>query len=305
MELYLQDTNEPVIIQPDLKQTFENKFTMNIAYYELIKMKDAGVITDKDISIVKFIFQFKFATARQIGKLFGEPAKTIKIRLDKLVKYRVLNKFMLGRIVDDRVQDDSLQIYCLDFGGKHLLKNYSTIDVSDWISVVNMKDSGLISKDLLATEIYLRVAETLGEKLVSFITGISYNANKRALEPTFEMCLDVIGQKKYYIGECVRDYDFPVYFKEKIQKYDSFLTSNAWKKPFYDSDSTPVLFVFGDSDETVLEAGKIISSMTNIEAYRFSTDARIQKTLYDFGAFLKYDVEKGELQEIKASTFQP
>lgn len=306
--MYLrQKEGEVVIVPADLKQTFENKFTLNIGKNEIIKMKNSNVITERDIKIAKFLFQFKFATAEQIYKLLGEESSKVNLknRLDKLVKYRVLNKFMLSEHEEERIAPDAFEIYCLDLGGRYLLSHYSNEDTSDWYSTINMKSSEIISKNLLVTEFFIRVMQTCGSKVSHFKAEPELRVGKKNVVPSFEMCMKVNGQTKYFIGEVVREYDFPVYIREKAQKLESLLTTNAWKKYYYDSESEPILFVFADSDLTALETGKLITETTEIKNFRISTDERIQRELYETGAFLKYVEGQDVLQEIKAVTFKP
>lgn len=306
--MYLREQDKTIVIPADLKQTFENKFSLNIGKNEIIKMKNNNVITDRDIQIAKFLFKFKFATADQIYKLLQEDKTKVNLknRLDKLVKYRVLNKFMLSEFEEDSVAPDALQIYCLDLGGRYLLSHYSNEDTTDWYSTINMKSSEIISKNILATEIYLRIRETVGEdKLVYFNIEPELRVGKKTIIPSFEMCMNINGQHKYFIGECVREYDFPIHFREKVLKLESLLTTNAWKKYYYDSEHPPILFIFADSDLTALEASRLITQTSEIRKFRLSTDERIERVLYETGAFLRYLAEQDVLQEIRAVTFEP
>lgn len=305
--MYIKENEGYVIIPADLKQTFANKFTLNIGRNEIIKMKNSNVITDRDVEISEFLFKFKFATVDQIYRYLKEDKiKTnIKNRLDKLVKYRVLNKFMLSELEDDKIAEDAFEIYCLDLGGKYLLENYSKEDTSDWYSTVNMKTSEIISKNIFVAEFFLRLRETCPAKLAYFKIDPEFRVGKKNVFPSFEMCLDINGQKKYFIGEVAREYEVPVYFRDKMYKLESLITTNAWKKYYYDAQTAPILFVFGDSDETALEIGKMIADGTELTNYRISTDNRIKKELFEVGAFLKYLPEQGLLQEIKAVTFKP
>jgi len=305
--MYIQQQEGVVIIPADLKQTFENKFTLNIGKNEIIKMKNNNVITDRDIKIAKFLFQFKFATAQQIYKLLGEDSSKINLknRLEKLVKYRVLNKFMLSGHEEDRIHSDALEIFCLDLGGRYLLAHYSNEDTTDWYSTANMKTSEIISKNLLTTEFFIRVMQTCPEKVAHFKVEPELRVGKKNVVPSFEMCMKINGQMKYFIGEAIREYDFPVYLRERVGKLESLLTTNAWKKYYYDSDTPPILFGFADSDLTALEAGKLIFETSEIRNFRLSTDERIQRELFDTGAFLRYLDEQDVLKEIKAVTFKP
>lgn len=306
--MYLQQKEGEVIVVPaDLKQTFENKFTLNIGKNEIIKMKVNNVITDRDVKIAKFLFQFKFATAEQIYKLLGEESSKVNLknRLDKLVKYRVLNKFMLSDFEEEKIAPDAFEIYCLDLGGRYLLANYSNEDTADWYSTINMKTSEIISKNLMTTEFFIRVMQTCPDKVTHFKPEPELRVGKKNVTPSFEMCMKINGQSKYFLGEVVREYDFPVYLREKAVKLESLITTNAWKKYYYDSESEPVLFVFTDSDLTALEAGKLLTETTEIKAFRLSTDARIQNTLYEPGTFMEYHPGRDVLTTKKAGTFQP
>lgn len=305
--MYLQNKDGYIIIPADLKQTFENKFNLNIGKNEIIKMKNNNVITDRDVTIATFLFQFKFATAEQIYKLLGEDKTKVNLknRLDKLVKYRVLNKFMLSEFEEEKVASDAYEIYCLDLGGRYLLSHYSNEDTTDWYSTINMRTSEIISRNILTTEIYLRIMQTCPNKLVHFKLEPEIRVGKKNVIPAFEMAMKINGQIKYFVGEIVREYDFPSYFREKAFKLESLLTTNAWKKYYYDTDTSPILFVFSDSDLTALESGKLINETTEIKSFRLSTDERIQRELFDTGAFLRYLPEEEVLQEIKAVTFKP
>ncbi|ADO59520.1 hypothetical protein [Paenibacillus polymyxa] len=306
--MYLKQRDEELVIVPaDLKQTFQNKFTLNIGKNEIIKMKDNNVITDRDLKIAKFLFRFKFATAEQIHKYLGEESSKVNIknRLDKLVNYRVLNKFMLSEFEEERIAADAFEIYCLDLGGRYLLSHYSNEDTTDWYSTVNMKTSEIISKNLVVSEFYIRIMQTCGSKIVYFKPEPELRVGKKNVIPSFEMCMQSNGITKYFIGEIVREYDFPIFIREKAVKLESLLNTNAWKKYYYDSESEPVLFMFADSDLTALETGKLLTETTEIRNFRLSTDERIGRELYDTGAFLKYVEDKDSLQEIKAGTFKP
>ncbi|WCF11756.1 hypothetical protein NDS46_30905 (plasmid) [Paenibacillus thiaminolyticus] len=306
--MYLKEKEGEVVVVPaDLKQTFQNKFTLNIGKNEIIKMKMNNVITERDIKITKFLFQFKFATAEQIYNYLGEDASKVNLtnRLDKLVKYRVLNKFMLSEFEQDKIAPDAFEIYCLDLGGRYLLSHYSNEDTSDWYSTINMKSSEIISKNLLTTDFYIRVMQTCPEKISHFKPEPELRVGKKNVTPSFEMCMKVNGQTKYFIGEVVREYDFPVYLREKAMKLESLITTNAWKKYYYDSDSSPILFILADSDLTALEASKLLTETTEIRNFRLTTDERIRKELYETGAFMAYIQDKDVLQEKKAVTFKP
>lgn len=312
--MYFKKDENITYIKEGLKQVFENKFNINIGQKEIIKMKNSGIITDRDLSISKFLFKFKFATLQQIYlylKLDSNVEKnsseiSIKNRLDKLVQYRVINKFMLTEDESlEKISPDALEIYCLDLGGRYLLAHYSNEDTTDWYSIINMKTSEIINKNLCVTEFYLSLMKTCPEKVTYFNVEPEIRVGKKNVIPSFDMCINISGNNNYFLGEIVRHFDFPIIFKEKAFKLESLFESNAWKKYYYDSPTPPVLFIFADSETTALEISKLITETTEMKRFRLSTDERIKKPLHETGSFLKYVKSKGVLQEITATTFNP
>lgn len=311
--MYLKQGEDISQIREGLKQIFDHNFTINVGQKEIIKMKNADVITDRDLDISKFLFKFNFATAEQVHSylsiLAGEEissVKNIKNRLNKLVKYRVLNKFMLtNNPTYERIKKDALKIYCLDVGGRYLLANYSNEDTSDWYSITNMKTSEIVSKDLAVTKFYISLVSTIPDKVLYFNPRPDIRSGKQNINPSFDLCIENSGSKSYFVGEIVREYDFPLNFREKAYKLETLLEGNAWKKYYYDSMTPPVLFVLADSDVTCLEVSQLITETTEMRRFRLTTDERIEKPLYKLGAFLRYVEDEDKLEEIKATTFIP
>ena len=303
-------------IEEGFRQVFQNAFTLNIGQKEIIKMKNNGVITDRDLEIAKFLFKFRFATLEQIYSYLEVLNKdkneemssinNINNRLNKLVNYRILNKFMLTEdLTADKIAPEALEIFCLDLGGRYLLANYSNEDTSDWYTTENMKASEIINKNLAVTNFYLSLIKTIPDKVVFFTLEPKMNIGKQVIIPSFDMCLKIGGNNSYFIGEIVRTYDFPIHFRDKAFKLESLIQSNAWKKYYYDAPTPPVLFLFADSDMTALESSQLMTEATEIRRFRVTTDERVKKPLYEMGAFLRYSEERNVLQEIKATTFLP
>ena len=312
--MFIQKGESLSQIGEDLKQVFDHDFTLNVGQREIIKMKNADVITDRDLNIAKFMFKFKFATVEQVYKyltLIGPEEEagsfnSVRNRLNKLVQYRILNKFMLtNNPTYEKILPDALEIYCLDLGGRYLLANYSKEDTSDWYSIVNMKGSEIISKNLYVTEFYLSLIETIPDKVLYFNPDPDIRVGKQNIVPSFDMCIEESGNKSYFVGEVVREFEFPVQFREKAYKLESLFVSNAWKKYYYDSLTPPVLFVFTDNDQSAYEVSKMITEITEMDRFRITTRERIKRPLHEVGAFLRYSEEKEVLQEIKATMFTP
>ncbi|MEK3955995.1 MULTISPECIES: replication-relaxation family protein [unclassified Psychrobacillus] len=308
---FLLKTDKHETIPADLRQTFENKFTLSVGRNEIVKMKNTDVIKDRDLDVAKFLFQMTFATARQIHMALADKSSSgnIQARLEKLVRYRILNKFMLSSFEEEKVHPEAQEFYCLDLGGRYLLAHYSNQDTTDWVSTVNMKSSELISKTLAVTEFYVQLKRSIPEKIISFKAEPELRMGKKNIVPSFELTLDVGGLPKCFLGEVVREYDFPSQFRDKAAKLESILVTRAWKKYYYQSDTPPVLFVLCDGDRTAFDAGKLIQETTEMRSYRLTTDERMSTIpLYELGAFLRYEAEEPDekkLREIKAVTFRP
>ena len=305
--MFIPATYEGYTFEPDYKQIFQNKWTFNIAHDELIKMRNNGYLTDRDMNIVKFIFKYRFATAEMMFRYLGEESKieNVQSRLDRLVKSRILNKFMLSRMEGDTLSPDALHIYCLDVGGRTLLTHYSNEDTTNWYTTENMKGSEVISRDLVTANFYIKLMQTCPEKIKYFKLNPQFRIGRKTVIASFEMGLKEGEQMKYFIGEVVRDYDFPALFRDRLTNLESILCTQAWKKYYYDVDVPPVLFIFAEHDKNALEVSQMISGTTEIKSFRTTTDQRLQKDLAEPGVFLKYDEEKQVLQGVRTSIFQP
>lgn len=300
-------------IEPGWKQVFEAPFTLSVGQKEIIKMKNSEVITDRDLEITKFLFKFRFATLEQVLQFLNyyepEDAKTslsaLKNRLDKLVQYRVLNRFMLAADTTlEKIAPDAMQIFCMDLGGRYLLAHYSNEDTTDWYTTVNMKSSENVARNLTITTFYLSLLNSSGANIEYFNVEPEMRVGKKVVIPSFEISYDISGNKSYFLGEVVKDYDFPVQFREKAQKLDSFFETEAWKKYCLNAIEPPVLFVVADTDALAGEVAKLIYETTEIRRYRMSTDERIKRPLSEKGAFMKYNAEKSALIEVVAKTFE-
>lgn len=285
-----------------LKQKFVNDFNYKtVKTSVLIKMKDKNTISDRDLEIAKFLFRLRFATLNQIHRYLNCSVNksNLKNRLDKLVQYRVINKFTLTSL--DGTQEESLGLYCLDLGGRDLLANYSTELIEDWNTSVNMKSPELVGENLLATELYIRLRETCGERLSSFHLYPSFRCGDKTVIPHFKFTITKDGRRLNFIGDVVRDYHFPDTFASKAEKIESILNTNAWKKYYREEDAAPVLLIFANEEKNVVEAAETIRLFTRLDMkrIRFSTDERIKLPLGDRGTFLKYE-QKSSLDSAMA-----
>lgn len=304
-------------IKPQFKQLFENQHTLNIGFKEVIKMKECGTITERDLIITKFLFKFNFATVDQIHdyltilnpEMASNP-EAIKNRLNKLVQYRVLNKFILVEDQEAKINEkgsypeDSLEVYCMDVGGRYLLANYSNEEVADWYTVLTMKISELVQKELFVTQFYINLIRSSGDKVVFFNINPKMNVGRQSINPHFELCLNDNGKRAYYIGEVVLEIDMPGEFRGRAIKYESLLKTNGWKKYFHDIENAPPLLIVSESDYVALDASQMLHGMTEMDKFRATTIDRMEQPFYENGTFLKYENREGILQAVTLTKFK-
>lgn len=288
----LLDYKKPFDIKSNLKQKFENDFDYRkVKEPILVKMKQKNNISDRDIEVAKFLFKVRFATLNQIHRYLGADLNrsNLKKRLEKLVSYRVLNQFTL--VSPDESREEKIKIFCLDLGGRHLLAKFSTLSTEDWNSTVNMCAAELVGENLLCTEYYVRLMETCPEKVTNFELYPEFRCGDINIKAHFKCTLTVNDKKINFLGDVNRDYSFPDEFEKRAKKYESLLTTNAWKKYYRNELNAPILLVFSSSDELACEAAEIINESTRLDLkkIRFSTDERIKEELGAKGTFLKYE----------------
>lgn len=294
------------------KQNFRRNFSpSSVSKQTIINMKNAGTITDRDLKIALFLFRHTFATATQIYRHFGGEYEyqSIKNRLETLVQYSVVNVFWLGEETSESFQRDALMIYCLDFGGKILVTNFTNEDTLNWQSGVNSRSSSRIGYELMVNEFYLSVLETCPEKMLFFRKNPSMRAKAGNgfvnFEPSFEMALEEDFEKRYFVGQVVTKEEVHMSFRDKMINMEPLFTTYTWKKYYGDVDKPPVLFVIGEDDLTAKNAGRAISTSTDIDLYRFTTLERMKRPLHEKGAFLKYVEEANALKEIILAIMEP
>ena len=305
--MYVRQNIEFQAIPERLKQTFHHDFNSNVSKNVVLEMYHTGRITDRDLTIIKFLYIFKFATAEQISTLLGgeQSIGAVSARLDKLSNQRILNKFILSPVTENRIYPDALQVYCLDLGAKYLLTQYSRYDVEDWVSSENYKTSDLISKDLIAVNFYLSLRNQLGGRLEYFRSSNTLQLGRTSIAPSCEFSIKNGGERTYMIAEVLRNYDTPYLFREKATKLESLLSTNSWKKFFFDSHDAPFLLLICENDLLAGEAAELLSTSTNITRFRITTLERMQMPLHQEGAFLRYEAETNELYEVASKIFAP
>ena len=278
-------------ISSNYKQIFQNKFTNSIDKHKVVAAKDDGDITDRDIEIVKFLFSCRFATLEQIctylrltGNLNDQTSEnSIKIRLDKLVQlYKILNKFMLSTYEEERIDNDALQIYCLDLGGLFLLHNFTNEpleDIRNWRpKTANLHTPESVAKDIFVADIFLKLLDTFGSDLKNFEAYKKMSFEKTLITITFDFCIERDGVRKYFIGQLAREDEMLSRFAKEADNIEKIVSTNAWKKYYPDSPQEPVVLFFTSDDYTAQEIGISVSER-QIKKYRITTFILVMRTL--------------------------
>lgn len=292
-------------------QVFRNKFILNIGFKEIIKMRNNGFINDLDMEVVKLLFNYRFSTFEQIS----EYLRLINLQIDsselekelkKMVQYRILNEFNLGISSVESIQPDAKLFYCLDMGGKHLLSHYTNEDVAEWYTIINMKTSELVKKNLIMLDFYLALLKTCPKKISYLKIEPEIKLHKKSYNPSFELCIKSELSTNYFLGDVIGEEDFPLIFRDRIQKIEEFFTGSLWEKLYFDAVAPPVYLLIADNETSAINASKLLTSTTQMDRFRVTTyDRLIKKQLSDLGAFMKYNAEKEELIDVKSSVFLP
>lgn len=284
------------------KQLFKNRWTYQIFEEEVAKMRAANLITDDDLKIVRFIFKYKIATASIIRDLINPEASiaTAKGWLEKLLKNRFLNKFMISAFPTDEYKDDALDFYCLDIGGKKLLSHYgdATDEIEKWNTSVPMMSVSKITEALVSADFYVQLQKNCGGNLLYMKSNPQYRKVKEPVSANFEFAIrknvskkdsEPSYETKYFICVIVREANLLPDFQDTIARVDDLVTSNAWKRYFYDEQSNPpVVIVLAENDNVALSAAKIVDNRTSIKAIRYTTDDRIHNDMSGKASFMKF-----------------
>lgn len=292
------------------KQNFRYEFSVTgVSKNEIIRLRNDGKLTDRDVEIAKFLFVHTFATAEQIGNYLDGQGEKIRNRLEQLVKLRVLNSFFLAE-VDMKINSnmrDALIVYCLDFGGKYLVSRYGGMDTSDWYSTINMRGADLIAKDLIATEFFVNLHKSCNSILFHYMARPQMRAGRTHISPAFEFGLNASLLKKYLVGEVVFEGEETIFFRDRVQKLEGLLTTNAWRKYYVDVEEPPILVIIAENDLVARNAAAVVNRATEIENRKviLTTVDRMHTPFYEKGAFLIYDSETNKMRNVIISTFKP
>lgn len=314
---YIKQSKTYTVLPSDYNQKFHFPLNLKINETEILKLRARGTITTEDIKVAEFLFDMKFATFKQIKEYMDYliAKKEIKrINLSKLMvgllRSRIVNRFYLSTDeatilkAIDVYPSDALSVFCLELGGAYLLDSFSNRDLYEWTTANIIKSSERIGKQLIATEMYLKLLKNCDSKLEFYRTWPPYQVGKVGFKTTLHFCITQDGVRKYFIGDVFRKDNNIADIRNRLIKFESLMCTKAWMKYYPDAEQSPVLIIFADDEEFLKEIAKEVSLTTNIERVRYSTDYRIaEKGLEELGALMKYNKASDQLVEVKSSLF--
>lgn len=299
-----------------IEQIFFNNPTQIISRDLSIKLRNNGTVTDRDVAICTFLFKHRFATLSQInGVLTTQGYEAIKPdRVRMLCQNRVINKFVFGE-KDAKIDWNDVNldvIYCLDIAGRYILEQYNmNVDVVSWATSRNMGCQELVSKVVMANEVYFKIYSVAKDRLLSFNILKEGRIGKEAILIDFDFNLKTSNGTRYYIGNFFTKNDLYELFNQKSLVLESLVVTNAWKKYSMNNDKIePALFFIGEDDATTSAmAQKLHDCGYNFNNKdRYSTFNRIlSKNLYDKDTFLKFEANELErgFKYTKIASFAP
>ncbi len=316
---YIKANHQGFAFDTKLAQNFTNKPTLLVEEKNIIKLRNERQISDDNMKIVKFLFNYRFGTAEMLYRYLNNEtvsgADFIK-ELNRLTRLRIINSFALmdttgmGAGVKAEIPKDAMLIYCLDIGGRILMEHFHNADTTAWYTTENMRGVEKIEKDLVSNVFFLRLLMDCNfeaNPMNYYQTNPQFSLGKMKVIPSFEMRIMLGDTPKYYLGEIVRNYEFPVAFRDHFAKLDSVLSTNAWKKHFYDQEKVPTILFVCENDAHALEVAKQINSFGSLDVdtgFRLTTDERLSRGLGTKGAFLAYDANLNALQEKTMGAFR-
>ena len=293
----------------DFKQTWHHKFNMQGVKPDYVYIKNFmdnknQKNMDLQLALLKFILKVCFATEGQIityltYKGFNEDdvIKTLNFFLTS----RILNMFIVSKYPLDKIPEDALKCYSLDFGGKHLLSHYGTEDVLDWTSTNAVRGVEYITKYLTTTQFYIALLKSVPDNLRYFESFANFNMGNKNVQVNAKFEIMNGYTSRGFILEVVRKYDVPSGFQRKAEKLNALFSENHIDKYF---KVQPVILLIVENDRLALETADIFHRNVGSNQFRLLTDKRI-KNGFDEKSFMRYDSNEEKLIIVKSSLFLP
>lgn len=316
MEYVLKST-DGFIIPDNYEQSFQFPPVVKADTMQVLKLVQNQNISDDEIKIMKFLTMVNFATQEQlarfceINRIFGEDG-AFRNMMRHLMAIRLVNRFMMGEEKlekGDRIPNDAKSYFCATSGAALLLEHMSTVvSLVEWDVTEVVKPAGLVARNILITELYLRLEECCPGRL-SRTTGNFFRSVPKYSVGKSRVIMDAdfrIASPKdddvSFVCSVFRSFDNDKEISERVERIETLLVTQGWKKYFPFDEEEPILILVCDNEETVNKMAYVMGHRKVVRFF-FTTIERMRMPLGKKGAFLKYDLETHEISEAKAGTF--
>lgn len=306
---YVKNNFQGFVFPDGYTQCFQNKFIANAAMEkEIVRKKFSGDIIDADVKICTFVYEHVVATQKMLESVAMVSDKdAFKKKLDKLVLNRILNRCILCDEEKNReFPEDALYIYTLDMGGKYLLEHFWKSNADMW----NTGTAGLcvekIGRLLVASDIHVQLMNSCPKKLQEFKCR-SYRMGKDVANLSFEFRLEFNHKgediKRYFIGDVVREYDWEIDLRDRLDVINSICSTKMWQKYWPFAENPPIVLFITETEDRATELVKILQ-MYKIPSYYVTTDERLSVGLnHPTGVWRKFDENSMDVADVKTTMF--
>lgn len=280
---------------------YEPTQSLQVSVGSVLKLINNKQISRTDIDILSFLFEFNMASLEQIQLLFSDSDDINKIKghLDRLVQYRLLNKFCLGD-GEKQYNDKAYLIYCIDKGGADLLFHLKDGEDYTGFRIERIIQPALrIWKHIIAVDFYIRLLQSCPNKLQVYRVMPTIPFGKLRIIPHFSIAINHNNNTKYFVGDIVFSSDVSALatrsesFTEKAIQLETLVSTNLYKKCF-GVDNPPTLLIIAEDEETMGRVAQIISTtdIGKYTQYRITTPELLNQPLGDRGVFYSFKNEK-------------
>lgn len=298
---FIKNTEDYIKIPDGYEQKFAHEPFASTSLSAMVSYKESGIIENKDIKILDFIYTFSFVTYEQLERFCTQNnINELDGRLETLYTSVAINKMFLVDIerYQGPIPSNSKVFYCLADGGRQLLERFGDRNYINWEQGSNLCSSRTIGKNVLDAEIYLRMNE-VGKELTNYEKKPLYNFRGTPLSVEGVFRFKNGSGSDYIITDIIRKNERIDEVRDKIRKYESLLCTNIWKKYYPDAIRQPLLLIITDNEEEALNYSREITQTTKMEVFLISTDDRIRMGIDVEGSVMQYDKNDDCLYETK------
>ena len=297
-------------VSPDLVQSWHHTFSVTKARNEPMILRwwleRSREEQTMGLEALVLLARFRFATLDQLTRdlqIRGLPTDSLEPLLEELVRNRVLNCFVLALQPLEEFPEDALKIWCLDWGGRHILLHFYREDFVYWHPADGQRGAGQILSCLSTLRFFLALLEVRRENLRFFdpVFDVSIGRRDARFSALFELRQGETRRK--FVLENVRSADLPAAWLRKVsEQICPFLEERCWKRYLPEE---PVFLLLADTSAAALEAADLFHRRTQSENFRVTTDQEVAKGM-ESARFFRYvpaPEGTGALQPVRAALF--